>query len=147
VRIVDIPQRPQRTLGLGQPGRLVFVAAREQQLRADGRGLGADVQAIGQPEQRRAFTRIAFIEYVADVDFDRADDGAGGLELLVGRQLRGARLLDARVFEIGDLGAGARAGSGGQDCQRAQPGQVSKVLKEPRYRSRPCGCGSRAGCR
>ena len=46
------------------------------------------MQAVGEPEQPVVVLRIVEVEDVLVVDEDLADDGAGGFELIVGRDAR-----------------------------------------------------------
>ena len=48
----------------------------------------------------RILARIAFVEDISDVNVDLADDRAGGLQLLVGGHVGGARFLDMPTVEL-----------------------------------------------
>ena len=90
------------------------------------RAFGAYVQMVREPKQPVALARIALVEYIANVDVDLADDGAGRFQLAVAGHIRGTRLLDARVFLVGELRRKPRFGDcRGQDRERqaarAQP--------------------------
>jgi hypothetical protein len=68
---------------------------------------------VGDPEHPRILARIFFIEDIPDVDVDLADDRAGGLHLLVGGNVRGARFLDSGVLAVGQLRGKSGTGDGG----------------------------------
>ena len=119
MRVVDVDELAQIALGFRKRPRVVPVAALEQQLRLDRSALGAKVQVIGEHEQIVVFARIAFVEYVANIDVDAADDRALGLQHRIARHPGGARLLDLSVLRVGELGRERRLGqSGNQDAVR-----------------------------
>jgi hypothetical protein len=61
------------------------------------------VQAVRKPEQPVGLARVRLIENIAGIYLDPADEGSGGLEFLIARQIRGTRLLDLGVLLIGEL--------------------------------------------
>ena len=72
--------------------------------------LGANVQLFASLNSPLLFTRIFRIENIANVDFDRADDGSRRLQRRIARHVRRPRFLDARVFLVGELSRDARGG-------------------------------------
>jgi hypothetical protein len=85
------------------------------------------VQTVREPKQPVVLAAVAFIEYIARVDIDLADDGPGRFELAVAGQTRGSRFLDARVFLIGELCRKARFGQGGDKNRKSnQPATVGQ---------------------
>jgi hypothetical protein len=102
---------------------------------------------VGDPEQAGIFARIGFVEDISDVDVDLADDRAGGLHLLVGGHVGGARFLDSGVLAVGQLRGKSGTGDGGrQDRQSEQTASRQKLARELRYRSRRCESAEREEC-
>src|SRR6185312_7184491 len=126
-RVVYVAQQAQGALGFSELAGLVLVAAGEQQPGFHGRSLGADVQPVRQQKKTVVFPRVAFVEYVADIDVDIADDGSLRFQLRVARQVRGARHFDARVLLVSEFRRRSRFGQRrgeGRACQ--QPVDVAE---------------------